>query len=201
MARYPAGHKEETHQRIVEVAARLFRKHGYAASGVASIMEAAELTVGGFYAHFESKEALLGAALARSLEDIERAMLDGLSDVAGEPFVQEVARRYLSEAHRDSPEAGCAVPALAGEIARQSVETRQVFEAHVERMLGVFEPHIPDRPESGLGRRDWALAVAALFVGGLSLSRAVKSEALSNRILQACRVFLRAGVSAPAGRR
>ena len=61
--RFDKGHKEQTRRRIVETAARRFRKEGVEAVGIAGLMADAGLTHGGFYAHFASKEELVRAAL------------------------------------------------------------------------------------------------------------------------------------------
>jgi TetR/AcrR family transcriptional repressor of nem operon len=184
MARYLPGHRDQTRRKILETATQLFRTDGYAKSGVAKVMAGAGLTVGGFYAHFASKEALLSEVLQVALDQTERVLLAGLDDSSGLPFVREVARRYLSRRHRDTPEQGCALPSLLGEIGRQSDETREVFEEFFLKLLRSFEPHLADN--SG---RDRAIALAALLVGGLSLARAVKSKELSDRILLACKRF------------
>lgn len=60
--RYAPEHNEATRERILEAASRLFREHGIAAVGLAKIMAEADLTVGTFYTHFKSKEALLREA-------------------------------------------------------------------------------------------------------------------------------------------
>lgn len=59
--------KEEagrTRARIVETAAELFRASGVEAVSVADVMGALGLTVGGFYKHFASKDALVAEAMA-----------------------------------------------------------------------------------------------------------------------------------------
>src|SRR2546429_7836392 len=61
--RYPPGHKHRTHQRILDTAARMFRKRGYAATGVDAVMNSAGLTTGGVYAPLRSKQALLAGGL------------------------------------------------------------------------------------------------------------------------------------------
>ena len=90
--RYAPEHNEATRERILEAASRLFREHGIAAVGLAKIMAEADLTVGTFYTHFKSKEALLREALLRSLdarhEEFEQA-LHGAD-------VEVVVRAYLS---------------------------------------------------------------------------------------------------------
>src|SRR3954470_23413596 len=114
MMRYAPGHNEETHERIVEAASRLFREHGIAAVGLAKIMAEADLTVGTFYTHFKSKEALLRETIHRSLqarhEEIEKVVQGGDMELA--------IRAYLSAEHRDAAATGCPVASLAPEVAR-----------------------------------------------------------------------------------
>src|SRR5258708_18489219 len=66
MGRTPNSRKEETHERILNAAARAIRRHGYAGVGVADVMKEAGLTHGGFYAHFDSRDTLLVEALERA---------------------------------------------------------------------------------------------------------------------------------------
>lgn len=53
-------------RRIVTEASRLFRERGYDGVAVADLMKSAGLTHGGFYGHFESKEALMAETCASS---------------------------------------------------------------------------------------------------------------------------------------
>src|ERR1700730_17221708 len=66
MSRTPNSRKEETHERIVDAAARAIHRHGYAGVGVADVMKEAGLTHGGFYAYFGSRDALIVEALERA---------------------------------------------------------------------------------------------------------------------------------------
>ncbi len=66
--RYEKGRKEATRQRIIEVASREFRKHGVAASGLAGIMDGADLTIGAFYPNFASKAELVTETLTYTLD-------------------------------------------------------------------------------------------------------------------------------------
>src|SRR5262245_44924195 len=68
----------ETRERILDVAATLFREKGFDGIGLADIMKAAGLTHGGFYNHFGSKDDLeaqaTGVALATKAADWGRLM-------------------------------------------------------------------------------------------------------------------------------
>ena len=58
-----AESKERTRQRLLAEAQRLFRERGYAATSLEQIAEAAEVTKGAIYGHFDSKEDLMLSAL------------------------------------------------------------------------------------------------------------------------------------------
>src|SRR6266567_3729488 len=67
--RYEPEQKSRTRARIVRNAARKLRAEGLSGPGVASVMKAAGLTVGGFYKHFESKDELLAEAISKAFSD------------------------------------------------------------------------------------------------------------------------------------
>lgn len=178
--RYGAGHNEAARERILEAASRLFREHGVAAVGLAKIMAEADLTVGTFYTHFDSKEALLREALLRTLqarhEALEQALRGGDLEVA--------VRAYLSPEHRDAPGTGCPVAALAPEVARHPRATRHAFASHVEPSLDVVAEWLSRRRGKEVGRAD-AAALLGLLVGTLQLARATPDRAESGAILEA----------------
>ena len=55
---YAPEHKQETRERIVKSARRLFNRKGFAEVTIEEIMADAGLTHGGFYKHFDAKEEL-----------------------------------------------------------------------------------------------------------------------------------------------
>jgi TetR/AcrR family transcriptional repressor of nem operon len=186
--RYPADQKQRTSQRILDSASTLFRARGYEATGIDAVMASADLTAGAFYAHFSSKEDLLARSLDSAFCQSGAAWSKRLENLRGPDWVRKFVSAYLSKAHRDNPEQGCPMPALASEIARIGGPSRAVFE---KRLCGLIE--IVDRetgassPNPGSSNKDDAIAAIALCVGGLLLSRAVDDPTLSDRILSACR--------------
>src|SRR5262249_50790115 len=106
----------QTKATIIRTAARLFRERGFDAVSIADVMSAAGLTVGGFYRHFESKEALASAAIEAATAE-KAAMRDE----------GPLAPGYLTALHCDNPGRGCPVAALVSEIARQTAPTRAAF--------------------------------------------------------------------------
>ena len=90
-------------ERIIDAAASLFRAKGFTGIGVADIMKAADLTHGGFYGHFTSKDDLVAQAsrrtMARSAANWTRVVAQGAAIHAhGERLLgREVARLRLGE--------------------------------------------------------------------------------------------------------
>ncbi len=183
--RYGPEHKARTRGKILEAAARLFRRDGYQASGVDKVMAEAGLTPGGFYAHFGSKQALLAESLTQAGAEMGArrvALVDGL---AGRQWIEAFIDDYLSDQHRDHLEQSCPLAALISEVARADRPVKETFEGMVQEVVRAFEVHATD---DGAGTsEERALAAVALCVGGLGLSRSVQDPALSSRILDACR--------------
>ena len=104
---------QKNRQRVVAKASRLFREGGFDGISVNDLMKAAGFTHGGFYNHFESKDALAGEAL-----DYAFRQMDGVRERI--PTLDEFVTSYLSEEARNAPGSTCPAAALAGEVARQS---------------------------------------------------------------------------------
>jgi len=102
----------ENRERILDAAAARFRERGFDGIGVADLMKDAGLTHGGFYGHFASKEDLMAQAAARALANAG-AGWQALADAAPDEALGRIVRSYLSAAHRDHPERGCAIAASA----------------------------------------------------------------------------------------
>ena len=169
MSRTPNSRKEETHERILDVAARAIRRHGYAGVGVADVMREAGLTHGGFYAHFDSRDALLVEALERagrdSAETVTRAVARRTAN--GASAFRALVEAYLSDEHLASLETGCPVAALGCDMPRQSEAVREASAGRVRRLVATVRSALPP------AERAAASVVAATLVGTLQLARAM----------------------------
>ena len=183
MRRSPPSRKEATHERIVEAAARAIRRSGYDGTGVADIMKDAGLTHGGFYAHFDSREAMLAEAADRAGADTVAAMAaDRRRRAAGEGAAA-MLRAYLSKAHVEDVETGCAVAALGSEMPRQAPEVRRAATRRIKEMIDLVARQSPDWGQPGAHER--ALVTVATMVGALVLARAVDDPKLSDALREA----------------
>jgi TetR/AcrR family transcriptional regulator, transcriptional repressor for nem operon len=195
---YSKAHKARTHARIVETAARAFRERGVEGVRIADVMQSAGLTHGGFYAHFADKDSLFAEAARQGLYESRQSFLTEAAAANPEAPLREIIRRYVSRRHRDAPAEGCAMPALAAEVARESTAVRGAFTSAVEDFVIGLEAYVPG--ETPDARRDAALALTAGMVGAVALARALDDPELSDRILLATRRFYTAALvdGAPA---
>lgn len=178
--RFPKDHKAKTRERILDAAATVFRRDGFAGAGVDAVMKEAGLTAGGFYAHFPSKDALFAEVIVHALRKSTLYTGPHLDGLSGAEWVAAAVGRYLSPQHRERMESGCPLPPLLSEVARGTPEAKAGFEGELTAAAGLIGGHLP---EPG----DTAFAVLALMVGGMVLARGVADPALGDRILGACR--------------
>jgi len=180
LMRYSREHKEASRERIVHAAAHLFRKHGYHATGIDQVVEAAGLTPGGFYKHFPSKGGLLAAALERAASSSLRLRNTGIEHLRGERWLRSFVASYLSLEHARDVAEGCPIAALAPELTKGSTEERRALDAAVETTVAA----ISERLEGSTTDRRRAWGVLASCVGTLSLFRSVREPKLARRLLE-----------------
>src|SRR3979490_483209 len=141
---YSKEHKQETHTRIVKKASVRLREKGAHGIGVADLMKEAGLTHGGFYAPFDSREALVIEAFAHAMERSTERWRKLAEQTAPEKRLATIVESYLPPVHRDDPGHGCAIATLSSEIARESPRTRKAFAARLEQMIDMLAEQIPD---------------------------------------------------------
>jgi TetR/AcrR family transcriptional repressor of nem operon len=179
--RYSREHKAETHARIVKNASVKLRQKGAHGIGVADLMKDAGLTHGGFYAHFESREALVVEAFAYAMDrSIERWRAKA-EQMLPEKRLTAIVDSYLTPVHRDDPGHGCALPSLGAEVARESPKTRRAFAAKLEQMIDMIADQISDVPRKEA--RKQAMASLATMAGTLVLARVAGTGELSSEIM------------------
>jgi len=171
--------KDESHDRIVRVAAAKFRETGVDGIGVANLVKDAGLTHGGFYRHFVSRDDLVAEAIARALREGGQAMSD-VADGKQSPLAA-VVDAYLSTAHRNGLATRCAVATLASDVARSNDRARSAYTSQVDANRKLFSRLMTgDRFKS---RRTKAIAALSSLVGAVLLARAVTDEKLSRESL------------------
>jgi TetR/AcrR family transcriptional repressor of nem operon len=183
--RYSREHKLETHARIVKRASVRLREKGAHGIGVADLMKDAGLTHGGFYAHFDSREALVIEAFAHAMDRSTERWRKLAEQTPPEQRMAAIVDAYLTPLHRDDPGHGCAIPTLGAEIARESPKTRKAFAGKLEEMIDALAEQIPDLPRKAA--RKQATAMIATMMGTLVMARVAGNGEFSEEILNSGR--------------
>ena len=191
MPRVSRAEAESHRQQITEASARLFKERGLNGVSVADLMGAAGLTHGGFYGHFESKDALAGVAVAHAFEQsAERwnKRVASKPDAAGGRAL--IVEKFLDAKNLRDVALGCPSVSLATDVAREPAEApiRTAYLDGLEalvQILATVEPGVDDA-----GRRATALADLATLAGALTLARATEGAPLAAEILAAARTRL-----------
>jgi TetR/AcrR family transcriptional regulator, transcriptional repressor for nem operon len=173
----------KSRKRIVASAAKMFRARGVAAVGIAELMQAAGMTHGGFYKHFESKDALVAEACSFAMTQSAAALHRAVEKAHKGEELKAIVDAYLSRAHRDNPGSGCAIAALGGEVGNGNGNdaARQALAKGRANMIARFAQYW-----NGRDAKRRAATMAAMMVGAMVNARIAKSKG-GDDILRAAR--------------
>lgn len=194
MARVSATEKARTRQRIVETASRRFRAEGIGNVGVADLMESAGLTHGGFYRHFESKDALVAeVAQTAFVESAQR-----FAESASRSGLTGIVEMFLATAHRDTPDGGCPSVAFSADAARGDHRLQRAYGDGIEALLATIRSTLSDAEDPETLNRE-GMSVLAGMVGAITIARATAATDpdLSREVLAAARDAIMARHDAP----
>jgi TetR/AcrR family transcriptional repressor of nem operon len=172
--------KARHHQEIIEAAAAMLRARGIGGTSVADLMQAAGLTHGGFYRHFENKDELVAEAVKAAFDGIIGSLDNRIAEAGPAKAIQDYVKLYLSLAHIEHPEMGCPIATLGPEIARQSDVVRSASAGGVERLIGKLAEGTAGDFQA---RRASAIDLLCRLVGAIVIARAIAPADLANEIL------------------
>jgi len=186
--RYQSDHKASTRQRIVRNAARQLRAKGLNGPGVATLMKASGLTVGGFYKHFRSKDDLLVQAIEEGMSDFGGQLFEATKHAPPDERWKEIVKWYLSLDHCERSDTGCPMATLAPEIARAAPAVKKrilnTMKARRERML----EFMPGR-NAAERVRNFTVIFSAM-AGAVSMARIMTDPVEKQKILSSVRDHL-----------
>ncbi len=185
--RYSAQQKQETRERIVRAASQHFRGRGWDGVAIADLMSKLNLTHGGFYRHFDSKEQLFAEAVAKGCEEVTAKFKGAVEKAPPGSELKAIIEQYLSPEHCANPDKGCPIAALASEIARYP----RALRAKIDRAMGdhikSMSKFLPGATEDERQRN--CLILFSGMAGAVTLARAVADKEMSQSILLAAREF------------
>ena len=179
----------ETHrEQITDASARLFKERGLKGVSVADLMGAAGMTHGGFYGHFESKDALAGIAVAHAFEQSAERWRKRVAAAPDAPAGRAaLIDKFLTSRALKEVGLGCPSVSLATDVARESAAApiRTAFLDGMEGLVRILAD-VEDGPDAD-ARRSAALADYATMAGALLLARATEDAPLAHELLAAAR--------------
>lgn len=177
--------RSATRARILDAAQALINARGAVSATVEGVMQRAGLTVGGFYGHFASKDALAREALLAGVERSFERLTAGLEGASPPEFAKALIDRYLAQADDPHLESACPLTLLLPDIARGEPALREAFAVHSADLIARVEPRLP--AVEGMHQRDVALALFASLAGAVSFARAAATPRGRKRIVGATR--------------
>lgn len=199
MVRYSSEHKQQTRDSIVREAAVELRRSGPDKVSVALIMKRAGLTHGGFYAHFDSKEALLQTALQWMFTDRQNYFAGLLQRYGQQQGLSRYIDAYLSDMHRNHPESGCPLPALGADVSRLPQALQQAYQDGVASILQTFSQALPEFFQTQ--REQVARSAFAELSGAILIARSIHCPQEAGQWLRSSRESLKARLQLPLDNR
>lgn len=193
--RYANEHKQQTRTRMIETAARVFRRDGIDAAGIACLMKEAGLTNGAFYAHFCSKEALVAEAIVSALALTRAALERAVEEAEAGHKLDALIDHYLDPRHVAHPEHGCAVAALGAELGRRPESTKRVVDAAIDELVATIAQALPSR---GIGSLQQARGVFASLVGTVQLARNCSAAMVPDILAAGAQAVRAIGAASPS---
>ena len=185
--RYSTEHKQETRERIVRTASRHFRRRGGKGVGIAELMSKLDLTHGGFYKHFNSKEELLVEAIAKAFDETETRFNEAVSKAKPGTELKTLIENYLSPEHCSNSADGCPMAALASEISRFPRAVRAEIDRAIKRRVKRVAGLLPGATEKERERN--CMALLSGLIGTVSVARAVVDPEVRKAVLDASKAF------------
>jgi AcrR family transcriptional regulator len=166
-----------TRDRLLFASAELFRRQGYAATGLKQITAQAEVPFGSLYHHFPEGKEQLGEEVLRQGGAFFLALYEQIADEAKDvasgvaDFFDGAATTLEATAFADA----CPIATVAGETASTSERLRragaQAFESWLRALGSRLEAEGVPAPRA----RELALSTVMLLEGGFLLSRSLRS--------------------------
>jgi TetR/AcrR family transcriptional repressor of nem operon len=182
---WPNEQKERSREKILQSAFSLFAAQGYDKVTISDVMREAQMTHGAFYNHFSSKQELYAEAIGAGARASALAKLQH-TEASGTDLLTELLRGYLDVAHVRQKHSPCPLAFLATDVANGEEEVRGAYTQIFKRLTTFMSKTLPaDTPQ----RRERALALAAMMIGGVAVSRALDDERTVKALLRACRAM------------
>lgn len=174
----------QRHDEIISETSKMLRQRGIVGTSLADLMAAAGLTHGGFYKHFDSKDALVAEATERIFAEINARFQERVESQGSKAALIAYVTDYLTLGHVKKPELGCPIPAFGPDVSREHGAVRGVFTNGIKTNLSLI---IEGLSGPMAERKEKAVELLSLLSGAVAMARATDDEKLSSEIIASAR--------------
>lgn len=181
---YTPQHKQQSRERILDSASRLFSRRGYDAVSIDDLMREAGLTRGAFYNHFSDKTDVYTEAIIHATvkSPIAQQKASATSDPVSLASLLDI---YLSSAHVYDVDPPCPLAFLVTDVGVREPRVRSTYTRVFRNMTKLVKKHL--KRNSQKQSTETALAVTALMIGGVAIGRALNNREIVEELLKSCR--------------
>ena len=189
--------RHESKRKLLDAALRVIREKGYSATRVEDICEAAGLTKGSFFHHFDSKEALALAAAGYWIEETGAKFEAAPYHEAADPVERLLAYVDFRKAMLlgELPEFTCLVGTMVQEVYDTHPALREACNKSISGHAATLVPDIEEAMRRRGMKVDWTAESLALYTqaaiqGAFILAKAQHSAAIAGECIDHLRRYL-----------
>ena len=158
--------EQETQERILKAAQKLFARRGYGGTTTRDLAEAAGVAEGTLFRHFDNKKAILIEVATRGWTELLTELLTELSEMASYKAVAQVMRKRMLSLNANTD-----MLRVCFMEAQFHPELRDRIQAEViDKMTDVAEAFFQTAMDRGVYRKMNPTIVARIFLGMFTVS-------------------------------
>jgi AcrR family transcriptional regulator len=144
--------KVDTKSRILDSAEKLFGMNGFDATSLRDITTAADVNLAAINYHFQSKDSLIDAIVARRIQPVNKKRFELLEAAGPSPTVEQILTAFMAPVMQVKVDA--VVPLIGRILSNPELFVERVFHKHLapvsQRFVEVLSKALPELPPSEL---------------------------------------------------
>jgi len=126
----------DTKTRILDTAERLFGLKGFEATSLRDITAEAQVNLAAVNYHFQSKDSLMDAVIARRVDPVNQRRFEMLDAAGSEPTVEQVLTAFLAPVFEVQME--CAAPLVGRILSNPNLFLDRMYKRHFQAISERF---------------------------------------------------------------
>ena len=144
--------KVDTKARILDSAEKLFGMNGFEATSLRDITTAADVNLAAINYHFQTKDSLIDAIVARRIEPVNKKRFELLEAAGKNPTVEQILTAFMDPVMQVKADA--VVPLIGRILSNPELFVERVFHKHLapvsQRFVEALSKALPELPPSEL---------------------------------------------------